>query len=391
MPPEPAPPSRSSRTQRQLWVLTLLAILYLSLYPFTGWGLHRPGMLSWLGAGIPRYYSAGDLLVNVLAYAGFGYLSVRLVQVRLALGWAVLAVTLAAALLSFGMESLQSFLPRRVPSLLDLLANAAGGLLGALLAAGLSLARSLMQRRLPDTWTPDSASRCSFHESERSHKWLALLLIFLWLVAQFSPQPLLLVNAPLSPWPGEPLLPATLRHWHLTGPWLIVSTHFLAMSTVLMVGLLLLRLLPGSRVCHPLLSVLVLLAIALRISSSLRVYGDDPAGWLGWLPVAGMLAGLLLLHGLRRSAPEHQRWAAIALALATPALALLVPPDPEFAAALRRTPTLLMRTSTPGFRSLLRALAAAWPLAVLYFFVLETPNSSAGQPRSAVGKASPTP
>lgn len=381
MPPESALTSRSNRTQRQLWVLTLLAILYLSLYPFTGWALHRPGMFTWLWAGIPRYYSAGDLLVNVLAYAGFGYLSVRLLQGRLALGWVLLIVTTAGALLSFGMETLQSFLPRRVPSLLDLWANAGGGLLGALLAAAISAGRWLLRHQLPSpTFNADI-------ESERSHRWLALLVLLIWGVAQLAPQQLLVVNGPLLPWPGDHLLPSALTVWQLSGPWLTVITHFLAMSAVLMLGLLLTRITPRRGRQLSLLLLLLALAVALRISSSLRVYGDEPTRWLQALPVAGLLAGVVVVHGLLRTSRATQRWTAIALALATLALALLVPASPEFEATVRRTPTLLMRWSTPGFRSLLRALAASWPVALLYFFAIETPNSSARQPRSAASEA----
>ena len=59
-----------------LWLMAFAAILYLSLYPFADWGLRRPSPWAWLSMKLPRFYSWGDLIVNVGAYAGFDYLTV---------------------------------------------------------------------------------------------------------------------------------------------------------------------------------------------------------------------------------------------------------------------------------------------------------------------------
>ncbi|MFX7724223.1 VanZ family protein, partial [Acinetobacter baumannii] len=72
---------------------------------------------------------------NLIGYAPLGFL---LALALLRTGWtrgAVWWATLAGSLLSLAMEFLQIYLPRRVPSNLDLVLNAAGTWLGALLAA----------------------------------------------------------------------------------------------------------------------------------------------------------------------------------------------------------------------------------------------------------------
>lgn len=83
----------------------------------------------------PPYWTGFDVTSNLLGYAPLGFL---LALALLRTGWAhgaVWAAALAGALLALSMEFLQIYLPRRVPSNLDLVLNAAGTLLGALLAA----------------------------------------------------------------------------------------------------------------------------------------------------------------------------------------------------------------------------------------------------------------
>ena len=87
-----------------LWLMAFAAILYLSLYPFADWALRRPSPWAWLSRGLPRFYSWGDLIVNVGAYAGFGYLTVRQFQQRLGLWGAVLVASVGGCLLSFSMS-----------------------------------------------------------------------------------------------------------------------------------------------------------------------------------------------------------------------------------------------------------------------------------------------
>jgi len=125
---------RQSTTAFPLALAYLALIVYASLYPFGPW--RDQGIAPWafLAAPLPRYWTGFDLLSNVLGYAPLGLL--------LALGWIggvqgrhpVLAATALAAGLSLGMESLQSYLPLRVPSHVDLGLNALGAWLGALLA-----------------------------------------------------------------------------------------------------------------------------------------------------------------------------------------------------------------------------------------------------------------
>ena len=121
------------------WPLALIyvaLIVFASLFPFEGW--RAQGISPWvfLTARIPPpYWTWFDVNINIAGYAPLGFL---LALACLRSGWPRAAVPVAAAsgaLLSLSMEFLQIYLPRRVPSNLDLALNAAGALLGALAAA----------------------------------------------------------------------------------------------------------------------------------------------------------------------------------------------------------------------------------------------------------------
>jgi len=122
------------------WTLALLftaLIVYASLYPFAGWRVQGVALMDFLWAPWPQYWTGFDLVSNLLGYAPLGFL-VALGLMRS--GWAAGAWPLAvllSLLLSLGVETVQNFLPMRVPSNVDFGLNVAGAVIGASLAWGL--------------------------------------------------------------------------------------------------------------------------------------------------------------------------------------------------------------------------------------------------------------
>lgn len=160
------------------WPLALVyvgLIVYASLYPFAYWRDQGVDFWWFLSAPLPKYWTGFDVLSNVLGYMPLGFLlalsAMRSGRARFALRIAMLA----ASLLSFAMESLQVYLPDRVPSNLDLLLNIAGGAMGA--GSAWSLERlGLLQR-----WSRFRADW--FVEDARG----GLVLLALWPVALLFP------------------------------------------------------------------------------------------------------------------------------------------------------------------------------------------------------------
>lgn len=119
------------------WPLALIyiaLIVYASLYPFSEW--RYQGIVPWvfLASPLPKYWTGFDVMINALGYVPLGFLlalsALRSGRAHYALGLA----TLAAGVLSLALESLQSYLPARVPSNVDLALNLLGAWLGAVLA-----------------------------------------------------------------------------------------------------------------------------------------------------------------------------------------------------------------------------------------------------------------
>lgn len=164
-----------------LALATLCLVVYASLYPFSDW--RDQGLSPWafLVAPWPRYWTGFDVGTNFLGYAPLGFL---LSLSALRSGRAAHAVSLAACaatLLSLAMETLQSYLPSRVPSNVDFALNAAGAWVGALSASRLEK-MGVLQR-----W---SDFRARWFDAEARG---ALVLLALWPLALLFP-----VSVPLG-------------------------------------------------------------------------------------------------------------------------------------------------------------------------------------------------
>ena len=157
-------------------------IVYASLYPFSGW--YDQGIAPWafMTSPWPKWWTAFDIVANVLGYMPLGFLVALSFLRRSNPGFArasnaaaVAVATLSSAVLSFLMESLQSYLPSRVPSNVDFALNTAGAFAGALVAAGLEMAGVIGHwSRLRERWFVDDARG-------------ALVLLALWPFALLFP------------------------------------------------------------------------------------------------------------------------------------------------------------------------------------------------------------
>ena len=131
------------------WPLALVyaaLIVYASLYPFGEWRDQGLAPWSFLTAPLPKYWTGFDVAANVAGYVPIGFLvSLGLLRSRSpAAGFAraparsgavaFMIASVLCALLSLSMEALQSYLPMRVPSNVDLALNAGGAAAGALVA-----------------------------------------------------------------------------------------------------------------------------------------------------------------------------------------------------------------------------------------------------------------
>jgi VanZ family protein len=128
-------PHRSSATL--LAALFALLIAYASLYPFSGWRDQGLSPFEFLTAPWPRYWGQFDTAANCFGYAPLGFLATLALLRTTLVPRPVIWATLAASALSLCMETLQTYLPQRVPALSDWLLNTGGAFMGAWLASAL--------------------------------------------------------------------------------------------------------------------------------------------------------------------------------------------------------------------------------------------------------------
>jgi VanZ family protein len=155
--------SRRDRTKSSspwgLWLVALgygLALVSLSLFPFSGWQDAPGPPWAFLFEDLPRYRTQFDIWSNFLAYIPMGLVWASLLS-RLkhgerrgsegSMSGPALKAVLLCISLSFLMECLQTYLPTRRAQWLDLLTNSLGGLAGALLWALGRRLQSLYQRQ----------------------------------------------------------------------------------------------------------------------------------------------------------------------------------------------------------------------------------------------------
>src|SRR5574343_515158 len=154
-------------------------VVYGSLHPFAGWRDTGVSPFAFLEGGWPRYWTVFALAANVAVYLPLGFLlTLALSRLPGRFTGLVLAILLAGAV-SFGLERVQTWLPSRVPSNLDLACNTLGGLLGAVWAQAVGprvFARiAALQHRLI---------------APIPHAELGLTLLGLWLLVPLSPETL---------------------------------------------------------------------------------------------------------------------------------------------------------------------------------------------------------
>lgn len=169
-------------SERGRWGLAALAyaalIVYGSLYPFTGWTTRGVTLLAFLLPDWSGHWSRADVVTNVLAYMPLGLLLARWWRNRGVRLGAVAIPTLIGGLLSFAMEFSQQFLPARIASLSDFVANTLGTVIGTLMAGvihGESLPWAMVMRRR-DQW---------FRAGRLVD--LGLIAIGLWTLSQLTP------------------------------------------------------------------------------------------------------------------------------------------------------------------------------------------------------------
>jgi hypothetical protein len=269
-------------------------------------------------------------------------------------------------LISGTMEAVQTFLPSRVPSNLDLFTNSIGCFAGAFIGA--IGARSYLNQsrwyQLRQSWFAPHASQ-------------GLVLLALWPLAQIYPQGYLFGHGQVLP-----ILSEWLSAWFDTsidlvamlrpGAAMSVEQYWLSETIITACGmtgavLTMLCLLRRGAPRTALVVCLIASAIFVKtLASSLLFTPDNAFVWITPGAQGGFLIGLIMLAGLAFAPQVAQR----RLAIVTLVLSLLVvntiPVNPYFVSTLQAW----VQGKFLNFNGAAQFLSLMWPFFALWFLLL---------------------
>jgi VanZ family protein len=336
----PFPPGRH-RGSIVAWALLLA---YASLYPFLPL---RPPSLDAVAAFFvkPRYMVAYDVTWNVLAYIPLGTLAALYFrQVRDGRHALAKAVALATGY-SLLMEFLQFFVPNRVASIYDVLANAAGAVLGV--AVFFDPLYSIASKPLGE-WRERVMIPGAWGDA-------GLFLILLWLIAQLNP--------------GLPFFGAGNIVASDNGRVELALLQWGAVALSLCgFGLFISTLVRGN--VGSLRVTLVLLSVALWLKflgASLALQPHFSEEWVSFGRIAGLVIGLLFFVPLRKLPRAGRIYLALVTILAGALFSKIFGAYSALDEFLRlfRWP----HGQLASFATLTRFLHELWPFAALVFLI----------------------
>jgi len=331
-------------------------VVYGSLHPFSGWRDSGVSPIAFLDGGWPRYWTVFDLASNVAVYLPLGFfLTLALKNLPWRFTAPVIAVLLAGCV-SFGLETIQTWLPSRVPSNVDLACNTVGGLLGAI-------------------WAQAAGPRFFARISELEHRLIApvphaelgLTLLGLWLLVPLSPETLLFGAGDLRQWLGFTSdLPFAAESF-------VVIEASITACNAIAVGLMLRMLCARWTSAYLMVPLFLLLGLVVRtLAAAILISPGDALAWLTPGAQAGLLVGgLALAVTLALPATPRLMLAALSLMAGT-VLVNLAPPNPYSMAAL----ATWRQGHFLNFNGLTRLVASLWPFLTLPFLLLTTRRST---------------
>ena len=341
----------SSLLARFFLAAYVLLVVYATLYPLAGWRDPGGAVLAFLVAPVPRYITGFDLGANFLGYLPFGLLCALAVHPRLAGAAAALAALAGGAALSISLETAQSFLPSRIPSNVDVLANiggaAAGGLAGARLAPWL-LGTGPLRRLRATTFLAGAAAD------------LGLTLIGLWLFAQLNPEMLLFGTGDLRALFAGPAGERHGAELFATVEAATAAANLLALALIASAVAA-----PGAPIRPFLIALLGAALVVKTLAFAILMRAEHVFAWLTPGAQLGLAAGTLLMLAAV-ALPRNVRLAlAAVLLMAATVLVNLAPTNPYLVASFK----VWEQGHFLNFNGLTHLVSALWPFVALAYLV----------------------
>jgi VanZ family protein len=325
-------------------------VAYASLYPLEGWHDHGLSPFAYLSSAWPRYVTAFDVVANLLGYLPYGFLGVLALAPRFG-GMLAFAIALASALLlSVMLEAVQSYLPARVATNLDVLCNLAGAACGAALAlaAGPRLGQARLARAREQAFLEGAAID------------VGLVLLGVWLFTQLNPATLLFATGDLrdllAPWAGRARAPE----------FFVAIEGFAAAANLVSVALMLSALVRPGQPVRAMFLGLVGAALLVKIAAfAIVMRAENVFAWLTPGAQLGLVIGAVLALGAVVLPRVARLPLAAVLIMFSTVLINLTPPNPYLANTLK----LWQQGHFLNFNGLTRLLSVLWAYVALGYLM----------------------
>lgn len=326
--------------------------------------------LAFLSQPMPRYWTFFDVSINVIGYIPFGILLVLACYPWLSRGWATLLCIVTGSLVSGTMEAIQTFLPSRVASNLDLLTNCIGLFIGIVLGCLLTpwLLQKDLLRQVRRRWFVPGMSN-------------GLIIVALWPFAQIYPQGYLFGLGQLVPvlsnWLNNYLeIPIDLGEFIRHGAQLTIEQYWLSETIITCCGLIgavliLLCLLQPKAPKARLVIVLIFISLSIKsLALALFFKPEHAYSWFSPGAQAGLIVGCLMLYGLAFTPARVQRHLAMFMLTISILVINFVPGNPYFTDTL----STWVQGKFLNFDGAVQFLSILWPWLAIWFLLNYQPG-----------------
>lgn len=354
---------RPSPLARYLFIAYVLLVVYATLYPFSGWRDAGISAFAYLSAAKPRYITGFDLTVNVIGYMPYGLLAVLAMYPYVTGMWAFFAALFSGAALALTLEAVQTFLPARIASNVDVWCNVAGAGLGAIV--GLGIVRWLFGTSLLIHWRTRNVLPGARADA-------GLVLLGLWLATQLDPAGLLFGSGDLrdlfrQPDGGD----------HETNVFVAIEAITVGCNLVA-VGLIASAILkPNGPVLRVVLGLIALGLVVKTGAFAILRQADDVFQWLTPGALIGLAAGVPVLLAATMLPRAFRLALAALLLMGATVLVNLAPSNPYFASTL----AVWSQGHFLNFNGLTRLLSMLWPFAAVLYLMLASARQGEPRPR----------
>jgi len=362
----------SSPLVRVILLAYTALIVYASLYPFSGWREFGPSPIAYLSEPFPHYWTFFDVSIDVVGYIPFGILLVLACYPFLSRGWAAVLSFLVGTLVSGSMEAIQTYLPSRVASNLDLTTNSIGTLIGVIIGCVLTpwLLEKDLLKKIRHRWFVGNMSS-------------GLVIVALWPFAQIYPQGYMFGLGQLVPilsrWMNEYLgIPIDLGEIIRQGAQLTAEQYWLSETMITCCGLIgavliFLCLLRPTAPKARLVTLLIAVNLSLKtLALALLFKPENAYSWLTPGAEAGLIVGCLMLYGLAFTPAKVQRHLAIFMLTISLLVINFVPGNPYFT----DTMASWVQGKFLNFNGAAQFLSVLWPWMAIWFLLHYRPNRS---------------